>query len=112
LNRNYYYRDGLAGMGITATRTCGSLMFNFPDYNNFNFSLVDPTIYTAGSSTDGTDVQTVVLQMLLKRVAAADPNTSLSSSLQSEVSAGPDFTCLHFLCCPTLDFSTAEPTPV
>jgi len=112
LNRNYYYRDGLAGMGITATRTCGSLMFNFPDYNNFNFSLVDPTIYTAGSSTDGTDVQTVVLQMLLKRVAAVDPNTSLASSLQSEVSAGPDFTCLHFLCCPTLDFSTAEPTPV
>jgi hypothetical protein len=112
LNRNYYYRDGLAGMGITATRTCGSLMFNFPDYNNFNFSLVDPTIYTTGSSTDGTDVQTVVLQMLLKRVAAVDPNTSLSSSLQSEVSAGPDFTCLHFLCCPTLDFSTAEPTPV
>jgi len=111
LNRGYYSRDGLAGMAITTTRTNGSVVFNFPDYNNFNFSLVDPTIYVAGSSVDGTDSQAVVLQLLLKRVASGDPNTSQCCALQSEVSAGPDFTCLHFLCCPTVDYQLADPTP-
>lgn len=112
LNRNWYLRDGLGGMGITTTRTNGSLMFNIPDYNNFNFSLVDPTLYVLGSSSDGTRVQNAVLQILLKRTALNDPETSLTMALQSEIAAGPDFTCLHFLCCPTLDYISGEPTPV
>lgn len=112
LNRNYYYRDGLGGMGITSTRTNGSIVFNIPDYNNYNFSLVDPTFYVSGSSSDGTRTQNAVLQLLLKRVAVGDADTSSTMAIQSEISAGPDFTCLHFLCCPTLDYITSEPTPV
>lgn len=112
LNRNWYYRDGFGGMGITSTRTNGSLIFNLPDYNNFNFSLVDPMIYLEGSNDDGTKIQSAVLQILMKRVASGDPNTSSSMAIQSEIAAGPDFTCLHFLCCPTLDYITSEPTPI
>jgi hypothetical protein len=112
LNRNWAFRDGIAGMAITDTRTNGSLMFNIPDYNNYNFSLVDPSIYLTGSSLDGTDVQSVLLQFLLKKTDAAGPDAIGAISLQSEVSAGPDFTCLHFLCCPTLDYSNGEPSPV
>lgn len=112
LNRNYYYRDGFGGMGITTTRTNGSLVFNIPDYNNYNFSLVDPTNYIIGTDADSTREQNVVLQMLLKRVATGDADTATTMTIQSEVSAGPDFTCLHFLCCPTLDYIRNEPTPV
>lgn len=112
LNRDWYYRDGFGGMGITSSRTNSSLVFNIPDYNNFNFSLVDPTTYVLGTNSDGTGIQNVVLQLLLKRVAVSDPDTSVTMALQSEVSAGPDFTCLHFLCCPTLDYISGEPTPV
>lgn len=112
LNRSWYNRDGFGGMGITTTRTNGSLVFNIPDYNNYNFSLVDPTTYVLGTNSDGTRIQNAMLQILLKRVAAGDPDTSSTIAIQSEVSAGPDFTCLHFLCCPTLDYINGEPTPV
>jgi hypothetical protein len=112
LNRAFYTQDGFGGMGITSTRTNGSLVFNIPDYNNFNFSLVDPTTYVIGTNADGTRIQNAVLQLLLKRVAAGGTNTTSTLTIQSEISAGPDFTCLHFLCCPTLDYTTGVPTPV
>jgi len=111
LGRSWFVRDGLGGMAITTTKTNGSIMFNLPDFNNYNFSLVDPSFYTLGSATDGTNRQTALLNILLKRNATGDANLSLSSTLQTEVSAGPDFTCLHFLCCPTIDYLTSEPTP-
>lgn len=112
LNRYWYLRDGLGGMGITSTRTNGSLSFNIPDYNNYNFSLVDPTTYLLGMVSDGTRSQAAVLQILLKMRGSTDSNFVPTMTLQSEISAGPDFTCLHFLCCPTLDYFEGEPTPV
>jgi len=112
LNGNYYHRDGLGGMGITSSRTNGSLTFNIPDYNNYNFSLVDPSNYILGASSDGTRSQNAVLQINLKKVATGDADTSSTVALQSEVAAGPDFTCLHFLCCPTLDYVSVTVVPV
>lgn len=111
-NRNYYYRDGLGGMGITATRTNGSLTFNLPDYNNFNFALVDPSNYMSGSSDDGTNVQTALLTFMLHKDATGGTDPANVMTLQNEIAAGPDFTCLHFLCCPTLDYPKSDPTPV
>ena len=102
--------DGLGGMAITATRTNGSLTFNFPDYNNFNFSLADPVNYLTGSVNDGTNLQTAVI-LIKQSNAQADTVDYLSAiTLQVEAGAGPDFTCLHFLCCPTLDYLTVTPT--
>lgn len=111
LNRPYP-ADGLGGMGITSTRTNGSLLFNIPDYNNYNFSLVDPTTYLLGNASDGTQSQNAALTVLMKNITAASPDLQATVTLQTEISAGPDFTCLHFLCCPTLDYSTALPVPV
>lgn len=105
-------RDGLGGMAITSTRTNGSIQFNFPDYNNYNFSLVDPTTYLAGNANDGTNTQVAFVQMNLKKIAAADADAIGTITLQSEVAAGPDFTCLHFLCCPTVDYADVPLTPV
>lgn len=109
LNLEFNNRDGLAGCAITTTRTNGSIIFNFPDYNNYNFSLVDPQYYVLGNPNDGTVEQGVALQLMTTKVAAADPDLFATVTLQTEVAAGPDFTCLHFLCCPTLDYANAIP---
>jgi hypothetical protein len=100
--------DGFGGMAITATVTNGSLVFQIPDYKQYNFSLVDPNNYIAGSALDGTDIQSVLMQA---NVAASTAEGVNSVTFQTEVCAAPDFTCLFFLCCPTLDFLTGNPTP-
>jgi hypothetical protein len=109
VNRLNYLEDGLAGMAITSTGTNNSVTFNLPDYNHFNFSLVDPSYYNNGSSLDGTDEQSALLRILFKSSASVNID---GSTIQTEMAAGPDFTTLYFLCCPTLDYSTNIPTPV
>lgn len=99
--------DGLGGSAITSTVTNNSLMFNIPDYNNYNFSLVDPTFYVNGSTSDGTNFQLVGLNAVVKTNTVTSYVNTLT--FQTAMSAGPDFTCLHFLCCPTLDFANSVP---
>jgi len=111
LNRLYGWEDGNAGMAITSVLTNNSLMFSIPDYNNRNFSLVDPSFYYAGSALDGTDAQGAMYQASLKASSINDPGMQ-NTSLQTEVAAGADFTCLFFLCCPTLDVATVSVTPL
>jgi hypothetical protein len=108
-NRLFYNRDGLAGMAITNTDTNGSISFQLPDFKLANFSLADPVNYVGGSSKDGTDRQAALVTLAVK--APTGKNTSYFS-LQTQVAAAPDFTCLFFLCCPTLDFQTSDPTPI
>lgn len=108
-NVSGYPVNGLSGMAITATQTNGSLVFNLPDFKRFNFSLVDPTVYSVGTAEDGTDTQGALLQIMLRTGASSETNTF---TIQSEVCAGPDFQCLFFLCCPTLDYLITTPVPV
>jgi hypothetical protein len=110
LNVSRYDIDGTAGEAITATETNGSLVFNFPDYNHFNFSLVDPNKYLLGSTSDGTTLQNVVCQYLAKRTSDSVQDVGLVSTLQIQAAAGPDFTCLFWYCCPTLDYFAGVPT--
>jgi len=102
--------DGLGGIAITSNRTNASLTFNFPDYNNFNFSLSDPNKFLTGSSYDGTDIQSAVLLMKVTNALADTTDNFQPINIQVEAGAGPDFTFLHFLCCPTLDYLTVTPT--
>lgn len=104
-----YAKDGLAGMAITATQTNSSVVFQLPDYKPFNFSFADPANFMTGSTADGTSDQLALLEL-----AVVSPSTVDTSylTIQTEVSAAPDFTCLFFLCCPTLDYATTVPTPV
>ncbi len=108
VGRSNYLNDGLAGMAITHSSTNGSISFQLPDFKLANFSLVDPTKYYLGSSEDGTDRQAAFVQWNVKAPASTD--TSFLT-LQTQVSAAPDFTCLFWLCCPTLDYLTSSPTP-
>ncbi len=107
LNRNLYGTDGLAGMAITNTDTNGSLTVQLPDFKQTNFSLADPTNFLMGTSADGTNKQAVLVQWLVKTNAATAENLTL----QTQVAAAPDFTCLFWLCCPTVDFQNTV-TPV
>lgn len=110
LNVSRNFIDGTGGMAITSTQTNGSIVFNFPDYNNYNFSLVDPTKYVLGTSVDGTDIQNVLFQHILKRTSDTQTDIGLSCSYQIQAAAGPDFTCLFWYCCPTLDYASSLPS--
>lgn len=112
LGRASVVRDGLAGLAITSNRTNASVTFNLPDYNNRNFSLVDPANYVLGSSVDGTDEQGALLQLIAKANSDAEVSGTRNLTVQTAVGAGVDFTCLFFLCCPTVFYQTANPVPI
>jgi hypothetical protein len=103
---------GVSGMATTSNRTNASLTFNIPDLNEFNFSLVDPRFYLSGSTLDGTDAQGARFAITLKDKTAGVDNGQQAITIVSEASAGPDFTCLFFLCVPTMDYALVTPTPV
>lgn len=109
VNRGSYMPDGLAGMAINATSTNGSLSFQLPDFKLANFSLADPSNYVIGSSEDGTDRQAAFVQIALKAPTGTDTSYV---TMQTQIGAAPDWTCLFWLCCPTLDYLTGNPTPV
>jgi len=108
LNAKYYPNDGLAGEAITSTQTNGSLSFYMPDFKRTNFSLVDRLANTQYDAVDDTTTQVLELRTLIKSgVANANDNVTF----QVLEGAGADFTCLFFLCCPTLDYAQAIPSP-
>lgn len=103
-----YARQGLSGLAITSNRTNASLCFNFPDYNGFNFSLVEPSLYGVGNPEDGTREQGVRLMVQTKNNSTVD---GYGLTITTAAGAGPDFTCLYFVCCPTLDVPDAAIVP-
>ncbi len=103
------FLSGLGGMAIDVTSTNGSIQFNIPDNKKMNFSLVDSATSVTGNSADGTDEQGAMLSMQVKAGASTDTTEFM---IQTEECAGPDFTCLFYLCCPTLDVYDYFPTPV
>lgn len=109
LNSKYYPNDGLAGEAITSTQTNGSLSFYMPDFKRTNFSLVDRNSGSAYEPNDDTATQMLEIKSLVKGGVS---NTNNSLTFQLVEGAGADFTCLFFLCCPTLDYASAIPAPV
>lgn len=99
--------DSLAGLAITSTVTNNSLTAQVPDFKLANFSLVSPTKFVMGQGTDGTDRQLAHL-----RVGTRTLTAPTNINLVTQIAGAPDFTCLFFLCCPTLDFLKGQPTPV
>jgi len=102
------YKSGNSGMGITATRTNTSLMFNLPDFKKENFFLSDFGSSVAGLDSDGSKNQGAMLRLTYYTDIGATA-WATRASLQTEAAAGPDYTCLFFLCCPTLTYATALP---
>jgi hypothetical protein len=100
---------GVSGMATTSNRTNSTVSFNIPDLNEHNFSLVNPVNYVFGSTADGTDCQGARVAITLKNKSVGTDNGQQAMTVISEASAGPDFTCLFFLCIPTMDYALATP---
>lgn len=103
-------RDGLAGYAVTSTSVAPSVQFTLPDNNNYNFTLSDPSNFIEGSSADGTHLQSALVSIIVANTTGNDEVGY--TTLQTAAGAGADFTCLYFLCCPTLDHLVGDPTPV
>jgi hypothetical protein len=110
LGQYYFSRDGTAGMALTSARAAPSVQFNVQDYNNCNFTLVDPTTYVEGSSIDETDIQGALVQINIANTTATDELGY--STIVTNAGTGVDFTCFYFMCCPTVDNLIGDPTPV
>jgi hypothetical protein len=93
--------DGNGGAAITTTRTNGSIMVNFPNYNGNNFAIMDVANLWLGSTFDDTRYETIGLEMFID---AGTDTTVTSFSLSAYAGAGPDFNPVFFLCCPTVDY--------
>lgn len=106
--RQQFVRDGLSGLAITSNRTNASVQFMIPDYNRYNFSLVRPANQF---NVDDDQIHTGALLQLTVKNPTADDIKQSTISIMSTAAAAPDFTCLFFLCCPTLDYQLAAPTP-
>lgn len=98
--------EGMGGTAITATRTNGSIMFNFPNYNKNNFAIADPTRLFLGTSLDDTRIEAVGLEMWMD--STATPASRFSVSIYA--GAGPDYNPVFFLCCPTIDYLSTTVT--
>jgi hypothetical protein len=108
-NVNTYASNSLGGLAITATPTNNSLTFQLPDYKLANFSLASPNLYVKGVGTDGTDRQSAELAVFVRKGSGSEFS---EINVQTQVAAGPDFTCLFWLCCPTLDYVSATIQPI
>jgi len=101
-NNGLYQTNGNGGTAMTSIRTNGSIQFALPDLNLFNFAFADYNNYYNGFFADGTDNNTACMIMPLM----ADPSVNSipwnGVMLTTHAAAGTDFTCLFFLCIPTI----------
>lgn len=107
-NLNTYIPFTLNGGGaITNTQTNAGVSVNWPHMSGFNMIYPDP--YTAGPTTgaDGSDRDALLVSIFLKQSASAVPSNH--STISTYVGTGPDYTCLWWLCCPTVDYYITLP---
>lgn len=102
-------RNGIGGYALTSSSSNPTCLFSFPDFNNYNFSLVIPGNYIEGGSIDNTDQQAVLASILSANATIVDEIGY--STITTSAGAGADFTCIFFLCCPTTDWLVGDPTP-
>lgn len=106
----WYKRDGLAGMALSSAAVAPSVQFTIPDNNNYNFTLSDPRNWDEGSPSDGTGIQGALVTFTVANSSASDEVGY--TTVLTTAGIGTDFTCLFYLCCPTLDYLIGDPVPV
>jgi len=99
---------GDAGAAFTNTQTNGSLNWNYPMMSSVNWNFADATYSNNGNVYDQTDRECVLMEAYVKQATANTVTDSVT--FNTYAGTGPDFTCLWWLCCPTLDYYSAIPT--
>lgn len=90
--------SGSGGQSLTNQITNTSINVCYPNYNIGRFHFTDPVNGALGMGGDLSNVQTAVLQMKLKPLAATKPIANIRTD--KYFSIGPDFSLLFFLCAP------------
>lgn len=98
-----------AGAAFTNTQTNGALSWNTPHMLSTNFTYPDTTYSIGGNGTDESDQECTLLQVNFKQTAAALSVTD-TASYTTYAGSGPDFHCVWWLCCPTVDYYVTLPT--
>lgn len=99
---------GTAGAAFTNSSTNGAISWNMPHMSCINWNYPDPTYSMRGNTWDETDYECSLLEILFKQSTA---NTvSRAATIATFAGTGVDFTCLWYLCCPTLDYYIDIPT--
>jgi len=98
-----YGATGTAGMAFTNSQTNGAISWVQPMLNQTNFNYNDPTYAQNGNPNDDSTSECSVLSVYLKQQTA---NTTTDIfTISTYAGTGPDYTCLWWLCCPTLDYT-------
>lgn len=96
------------GGTFTNSQTNAAINFNYPMMASTNWNYTDPTKSNIGSGADQTDKECVLLEAYVKQSTANTVSDSLTFSTYA--GSGPDYNCLWWLCCPTLDYYSVIPT--
>ena len=73
-----------------------------------NLTYPDPSSSNNGNSNDQTNQECTFMEVYMKQNVA---NTVTDVfTLTTYAGTGPDFTCLWWLCCPTVDYYVTIPT--
>ncbi len=97
-----------AGATFTNSQTNGSVSWNYPMMTGTNLNYSDPEKYILGNGSDQSNRECCVLEAYIKQDAASSVTKFVSFTTYA--ASGPDFNCLWWLCCPTLDYYSAIPT--
>lgn len=99
---------GAAGAAFTNSQTNGCISWNMPHMSQAIISYPDPTFSMQGNSFDETTRECSLLTIKVNQTTANTNTDSLT--VTTYAASGPDFTCLWWLCCPTLDYYETYPT--
>jgi hypothetical protein len=95
-----------SGVSLTDARNQPAIAMNFPYYSRYNFQFVQPLYANVGTSTDGTDIDNVILQVAIGKVNTAGP-----LKVDAWAQLGPDYNFFFFRNTPSL-YSYTVPSGV
>jgi hypothetical protein len=97
-----------AGATFTNSQTNAAINWNYPMMSGVNLTYPDPSSSNNGNSNDQTNQECTFMEVYMKQNVA---NTVTDVfTLTTYAGTGPDFTCLWWLCCPTVDYYVTIPT--
>jgi hypothetical protein len=99
---------GTGGTAITNSQQNGIVSWNTPMMAGVNFQYTDPSSAVVGNSADQMNRECTLLHVALKQVT--DFTASRGFTVTTYAGTGPDYTCLWWLCCPTIDYYSVIPS--
>jgi hypothetical protein len=99
---------GTAGAAFTNSCVNGAISWNAPMMTGTNWNYSDPTYAIPGNVNDQTQWSSTQLEILFRQTAINQ--TTRVANVVTYAGSGVDFTCLWWLCCPTLDYYIGDPT--